>query len=118
MRAIQLCISLFTLMAGVFVRPELVLEPGLAQFAAAALILIATVGFVFSIQAQFSETRSLDVALRLALAAIAMIVLFHPSELTAALAGIPVLAMVGYWFLRRQRQVPVGDSVTPAPHAG
>ena len=34
-RALQICVSLFTLMAGVFVRPELVVEPGLAQFGAA-----------------------------------------------------------------------------------
>jgi TRAP-type uncharacterized transport system fused permease subunit len=33
LRAIVLCVSLFTLMAGVFVRPALVLEPGLASSA-------------------------------------------------------------------------------------
>ena len=32
-RALQICVSLFTLMAGVFVRPELVIEPGLGQMA-------------------------------------------------------------------------------------
>jgi TRAP-type uncharacterized transport system fused permease subunit len=103
MRALQLCVSLFMLMAGVFVRPELVLEPGLAQLGAMALILTATVGITFSIQARFSEARPVDLALRLALAAAALLVLFSPSELVAALAGIPVLALVAYWFQRRQR---------------
>jgi TRAP transporter 4TM/12TM fusion protein len=103
MRALQLCVSLFMLMAGVFVRPELVLEPGLAQLGAMALILTATVGITFSIQARFSEARPVDLALRLALAAAALLVLFSPSELAAALAGIPVLALVAYWFQRRQR---------------
>jgi TRAP transporter 4TM/12TM fusion protein len=105
MRAIVLCVSLFTLMAGVFVRPELVLEPGLAQLSAATLILIATLGVTFSIQARFSETRSMDLGLRIALFALAMIVLFHPSELVAATACIPVFGLIGYWFLRRQRSV-------------
>jgi TRAP transporter 4TM/12TM fusion protein len=107
-RALMLCVSLFTLMAGVFVRPELVLQPGLEQFGAAALILTATVGVVFSFQARFSERRALDLVLRSCLFAIAMVVLFHPSEPVAALAGIPVLGMVGYWVLRRRRgAVPV-----------
>jgi TRAP-type uncharacterized transport system fused permease subunit len=104
----MLCVSLFTLMAGVFVRPELVLQPGLEQFGAAALILTATVGVVFSIQARFSDARALDLVLRSCVFAIAMVVLFHPSEPVAALAGIPVLGMVGYWVLRRRRgAVPV-----------
>ena len=54
-RALQICVSLFTLMAGVFVRPELVIEPGLAQFGAALLILVSTIGITFSLQAPFSE---------------------------------------------------------------
>ena len=105
MRAIVLCVSLFTLMAGVFVRPELVLEPGLAQLTAATLILIATLGVTFSIQARFSEARAMDLGLRIALFAVAMIVLFHPGELAAATACIPVFGLIGYWFLRRQRAV-------------
>ncbi|RPI99172.1 MAG: TRAP transporter large permease subunit, partial [Chloroflexi bacterium] len=106
MRAILLCVSLFTLMAGVFVRPELVLEPGAAQLGAMALILTATIGLTFSIQACFSDGRTLDLTLRLALAAVALVVLFSPSELIAALAGIPVLGMVAYWLLRQQRRRP------------
>jgi TRAP-type uncharacterized transport system fused permease subunit len=103
MRAILICVSLFMLMAGVFVRPELVLEPGLAQLGALGLILTATIGIIFSIQAQFSEARALDLVLRLALVAASLVVLLHPRELTAALSGIPVLALVAYWFLHRQR---------------
>lgn len=103
MRAILLCISLFMLMAGVFVRPELVLQPGLTQLAAAALILIATVGVTFSIQAHFSDSPPVDYAARIVLAAISLLVLFHPSEQVAALAGVPVLAFAAYWFLRRRK---------------
>ncbi|MPZ39733.1 MAG: TRAP transporter large permease subunit [Rhizobiales bacterium] len=102
MRAIVLCVSLFTLMAGVFTRPELVLQPGLEQLGAITLILVATLGVIFSIQARFSEARVVDLSIRIALAAVSMIVLLHPSELIAALAGIPVLALIAYWFLQRQ----------------
>jgi TRAP transporter 4TM/12TM fusion protein len=103
MRALVLCVSLFMLMAGVLVRPELVLQPGLTQLAAMALILTATIGVTFSIQARFSETRSTDLIARLLLAAVALVALLHSSEFVAALAGIAVLAVVGFWLVRRWR---------------
>jgi len=105
-RAITICVSLFVLMAGVFTRPELVLEPGIAQIGAMLLILTATIGITFSIQARFSDRRVIDVPLRLALAAVALVVLFHPERQIAILACVPVGLFVGYWVLRR-RNLPV-----------
>ncbi len=37
-RSVQICVSLFTLMVGVFVHPELVIKPGLEQIGAAYLV--------------------------------------------------------------------------------
>jgi TRAP-type uncharacterized transport system fused permease subunit len=111
--SIQICVSLFVLMAGVFTRPELVLEPGLAQLAAMALILTATIGITFSIQARFSAVRPLDLALRIALAAIALVVLLHPSRELATAACVPVWLFVAYWIVRRR-----GVAVTAPAAAG
>src|SRR3990172_96511 len=99
--AIQICFSLFVLMAGVFTRPELVLEPGVAQIGAMLLIMVSTVGLSFSIQARFADRREFDVPLRLALAAIALVVLFHPDRQGAPLARIPVGPFLAYWVLPR-----------------
>jgi TRAP transporter 4TM/12TM fusion protein len=104
--AIAICVSLFMLMAGVFTRPELVLEPGIAQLGAMALILTATIGVTFSIQARFSDRRGLDMVLRIVLAAISLIVLLHPERQTAIFACLPVVLYVVYWIVRR-RGVPV-----------
>ncbi len=101
-QALMICVSLFTLMAGVFVRPQLVVEPGLDQMAAALLIGISTIGISFSLQAQFSDRAAVDVPARLVLAAFALVVLLHPSETVAALFCVPVLGMIGYWILRRR----------------
>ena len=103
--AIQICFSLFVLMAGVFTRPELVLEPGVAQIGAMLLIMTATIGFSFSMQARFADRRGVDIALRLALAAVAVVVLFHPDRQVAAMAGVGVGLFVGYWMLRRRNAV-------------
>ena len=104
-RSIGLCCSLFVLMAAVFLRPEIVLEPGLAQLAAAGLVLAATVGLTFSLQARFSSNLLLDVAARVVLAGFALIALAHPDPLLAAAACIPVALFAGYWFLRRRGEI-------------
>jgi TRAP transporter 4TM/12TM fusion protein len=101
-RALQICVSLFTLMAGVFVRPELVVEPGLNQIMAALLILVPTIGITFSMQASYSDRAGIDRPVRLVLAACAMFALLYPNEMVAALACLPVVAMIGYWVVRRR----------------
>jgi TRAP transporter 4TM/12TM fusion protein len=101
-RALQICVSLFTLMAGVFVRPELVIEPGWDQMQAAYLILVATIGITFSLQARFSDTAALDLPVRIVLAALALVVLLYPSEQAAMIMTVPVLLTIGYWLLRRR----------------
>jgi len=101
-RAITICVSLFILMAGVFTRPELVLEPGVAQIGAMLLVMTATIGVTFSIQARFSDRAAIDVPLRLVLAAIALVVLLHPDRQLAVLACVPVGLFVVYWILRRR----------------
>ena len=60
-RAMQICISLFTLMVAVFVHPELVIKPGLDQIGAAILVGIATIGMSFTLQAKFSDSRPVDI---------------------------------------------------------
>jgi len=101
-RAIQICISLFTLMAGVFTRPELVLEPGIEQIGAMLLILTATIGVTFSIQANFADNRAIDLLTRGALAVFSLVVLLHSQEAVAAMACIPVGLFVAYWVIRRR----------------
>ena len=101
-RALQICVSLFTLMAGVFIRPELVIEPGLSQLAAALLILVATIGITFSMQASFAERAVIDRPVRLLLAALSLLALLHPSEQVAAVACVPVGLIIAYWLLRRR----------------
>jgi len=108
--SIQICVVLFILMAGVFTRPELVLEPGVAQIGAMLLIMTATIGITFSIQARFTDRRALDVLARIALAAAALVVLLHPDRGIALIACAAVGLFVGYWVVRR-RNVPM---VVPA----
>jgi TRAP transporter 4TM/12TM fusion protein len=108
-RALQICVSLFTLMAGVFVHPELVIEPGIDQLIAAALILVATLGITFSLQARFGDGRAADMAIRLLLAALSLTALLCPDERVGTAAAVPVLLLMGYWLARR-RDAPYDQS--------
>jgi ABC-type iron transport system FetAB permease component len=74
----------------------------LSQLMAAFLILVATIGITFSVQARFAERAAIDRPVRLLLAAFSLLVLLHPSEQVAALACLPVGLIIGYWLLRRR----------------
>ena len=108
-RSVQICVSLFTLMVGVFVHPELVIEPGLDQMAAAYLVLVSTIGITFSLQATYSETRALDLGLRCFLAAISLYILFSYNDVASTAVSAVVIAFVGYWFVYRRKVVSAAE---------
>src|SRR5262249_54248745 len=114
-RALQICVSLFTLMAGVFVHPALVVEPGVAQLGAAVLILSATIGITFSLQARYADSVAADLTTRLVLAALSLLVLLCPDDRIASAACAPVLFLVGYWLVKRRHTSYVrGEELEPA----
>ncbi|MCZ6533235.1 MAG: TRAP transporter fused permease subunit [SAR324 cluster bacterium] len=111
-RSIILCSSLFVLMAAVFSRPGLVLEPGLTQFGMMLLVLVATIGLTFSFQARFSPYRTTDIFLRLLLAGFSFLVLFHQNLWVASMACIPVAGFTLYWIKVRKKSIEA--SIVPA----
>ena len=74
----------------------------LAQFGAALLILVSTIGVTFSLQALFSERVVVDRAIRFVLAAFALVVLLCPDERIGTAACVPVLLIIGYWLAWRR----------------
>jgi hypothetical protein len=54
------------------------------------------IGITFSLQARFSDRGSIDMPIRFALAAFALIVLLYPSERVAAAACLPVMLIIAY----------------------
>jgi TRAP transporter 4TM/12TM fusion protein len=103
-RSVQICVSLFTLMVGVFVHPELVIQPGLDQMGAAYLILVSTIGITFSLQATYSESKLMDRSVRLVLAAIALYILLSFNDVLSTALSFVVLATIGYWLVVRRKQ--------------
>jgi TRAP transporter 4TM/12TM fusion protein len=113
-RSVQICVSLFTLMVGVFVHPELVAKPGLEQIGAAYLVLVATVGITFSLQATYSETRVIDLAVRGVLAAMALYILFSFNDIASDIVSVGILAVIAYWVgYRRKIVTAMAPPATP-----
>lgn len=109
--ALLICLGLFTLMAGVFTRPELVIEPGWAQVAALIMILTATIGCIFSVQAQFSDSMIVDVPVRIVLAGISLVALLHSDRTIAWICCALVAMSAAFWMLKRRtplETVPAG----------
>jgi len=93
--AIGLCLPLITLMPSIFTRPELVIEPGAAKAMAFALVLMGTLGL--------SPKITVDVIIKLVLAVLSLIALFHPDIRLAAFTMIPIAVQVVYVFFRQER---------------
>jgi len=102
-RAIQLCSVIFVLMGGVFSRPQLVIEPGIAQLGAMGLLMAGTLGIVFAWQAQYSKKQMVDILMRLILAGFSLIIIFHPNLIYAISAIIPVALFIIYWFFKKRK---------------
>ena len=104
-RSVQICISLFTLMAGVFVHPELVQEPGWNQMGAAYLILVATLGLTFSLQATYSDNNVVDRAFRVLLAGLALYIVFSFNDFVSDIVSAVILGAIAYWIVYRRKHV-------------
>jgi TRAP transporter 4TM/12TM fusion protein len=108
-RSVQICVSLFTLMVGVFVHPELVIKPGLDQMGAAYLVLVSTVGITFTLQATYSQTRAVDLGVRAVLGAMSLYILFSFNDIASDIVTVGVLAVIAYWFVVRRKLVSDTD---------
>src|SRR5487761_205411 len=109
-RSVQICVSLFTLMVAVFVHPELVIKPGLDQLGAALLVTTSTLGITFSLQASFADSRAIDYAVRIVLAALALAVLLIANYPIAIGFAVPVVGAIGYWLVVRRPKLDVHPS--------
>ncbi len=122
-RSVQICVSLFTLMVAVFVHPELVIKPGLDQLGAGYLVLVATIGITFSLQATYSESILIDRMARIVLAAMSLFILFSFNDIASDIVSVGVLAVITYWFMVRRKivsdtdpgLVEIDSSMAPSP---
>lgn len=87
MTALVICMPLMVMMAAIFARPELVVEPGLPQLPALAIVLAGTLALSMAFQGRVARSKPLDLALRAVLAVIALVAILTPDRSIAATAA-------------------------------
>ncbi len=101
--SLGLCIPLLLMMAAVFTRPELVLEPGLAQVGAGILVGIGCMGVILALQGKFHGNVAVDRALRAGVAALSMATLLHPDNTIATIFSVLVVIALAAGLVRAYR---------------
>ncbi|HET9489065.1 MAG TPA: TRAP transporter large permease subunit [Methylomirabilota bacterium] len=105
--AVRICLPLFVLMGAIFTRPELVVDPGIAQLGAFVLVLAGTVGLVFAVQGRFADGRGADLTLRVILAAAALAAIGHRDGMVVTAAVLVIAGFFAYWVLRARGRLAI-----------
>jgi TRAP-type uncharacterized transport system fused permease subunit len=111
--ALKICLPITLMTFTIFSRSNIVTTPGWPQIADTILVMIGTCGIAFAMFGRYAENPAIDIGLRLLLAAVAALALFHPNDLFVWLPGMLVLAgvLVGIW---RHRLIAPPNELMPA----
>lgn len=107
--ALKICLPITLMTFAIFTRSDMVVTTGWPQIADSALVLIGTCAICFAMFGRFMREKALDIPMRIALAVVSFVVMFHPSAAWAtAAAPFAVAALIfGLW---RHRQIASPDS--------
>jgi TRAP-type uncharacterized transport system fused permease subunit len=97
--ALKICAPITLMTFAIFTRPDMVVNPGWLQVVATLLVFIGTSGVAFAMFGRFVESFWLDMLLRIGLAALSFVVLFHPNDAWSIAAAVFVapLTLFGVW---------------------
>lgn len=102
--ALKICAPITLMTFAIFTRSDLVVNPGWAQVGATVLVLVSTCGVTVALFGRLVQHRGPDIAVRLILAAISLVTMFHPNDRVAWAAGLVTLIAVAAG-IRRHRQI-------------
>jgi TRAP transporter 4TM/12TM fusion protein len=108
--ALKICLPITLMSFAIFMRSDMVVSPGWNQIVDTLLVTIGICGITFATFGHLVAARPLDWLLRALVAALAIVVIFHPSFAYAAAAGV-VLAVLLPFGVRRHRVV--GGAMAP-----
>lgn len=97
--ALKICAPITLMTFAIFTRSDMVINPGWPQLAATVLVFIGTSGVAFAMFGRFVSSLAGNVPLRIGLAVLSFVVLFHPDSnwsMAAAAIVVPVV-LFGIW---------------------
>jgi TRAP transporter 4TM/12TM fusion protein len=97
--ALKICAPITLMTFAIFTRSDMVINPGWPQIVATMLVFIGASGVAFSMFGRFVGSLAGNVPLRIGLAVLSFVVLFHPDSnwaMAAAAIVVPVV-LFGIW---------------------
>jgi TRAP-type uncharacterized transport system fused permease subunit len=97
--ALKICLPITLMTFAIFTRSELVTSPGWGQIRDVFLVTLGTCGLALSMFGRLMPGAALDIAARLGVAALALLILFHPNDTFALMLSPLSLAVLiaGLW---------------------
>ena len=112
--ALKLCMPITLMSFAIFIRSDMVVNPGWPQIVDTFLVTVATCGITVATFGRFIVNQGVNILLRAALALVSMVVMFHPDgNVAMAAAAVAMPAMI--FGIRRHRQVAPPKSLLQSP---
>jgi TRAP-type uncharacterized transport system fused permease subunit len=105
-QALKLCLPVTIMTFAIFVRTDMVVNPGWPQILSTLLVAVGCCGISFSIFGKFVRGWSSNMMLRVVLAIASLMVLFYPSGKISLLVALIILPVVIYGVRCHQRIAP------------
>lgn len=113
--ALKICLPITFMSFAIFVRTDMVVNPGWEQIFDTLLVTIGTCGITFATFGRFVEGRTANIPYKAALALVSFIVIFHPNDWYALAAAAVVLPAVIFGIVRHR--MVAAPAMAPAAQA-
>lgn len=117
LQALKICLPILIMSFSIFIRTDLLTNPGIGQLIDTYLVTAGTLGFTFAMFGRFEHKTVYDVSFRVALAFLALVPLFHPSFTLALIGGIIVTAMLAIGVIQHKKVCNVILEVEDTPQS-
>jgi TRAP transporter 4TM/12TM fusion protein len=113
--ALKICLPITVMTFAIFVRSDMVVNPGWGQIFDTLLVAVGTCGITFATFGRFVGQRSANIALKVVLALGSALVVFHPNDYYALLAAAFVAPAVIFGITRHRLIAGPASSLAPQP---
>jgi len=115
--ALKICLPITLMTFAIFTRSNMVVTTGWSQFVDSVLVLIGTSGTAFAMFGRTTTVKPLDWLIRIVIAVVACVVLFHPND-TVALWTAPLCAVLVIVGIIRHASVAPPEVMPDLPEPG
>ncbi len=113
--ALKICLPITFMSFAIFIRSDMVVNPGWLQIFDTALVTVGTCGITFATFGRFVANNSANMALKAALALGSFVVIFHPDDLMALVAAAVVVPVVIFGITRHRLIAGPASSLAAQP---